>query len=54
LPLRAVCRLPAGKHEGILTHLQTKIKKKRLKKHFFCTQPAQMIGVFGSKILVIS
>jgi len=28
-------RLPTGKHVGILTDFQTKVKKKRPKMHFF-------------------
>ena len=30
--LLALYRLPAGKHTGILTHFQTKVKKKKGKK----------------------
>jgi len=32
LRLRAGYRLPTGKHAGILTHFQTKVKKKGQKK----------------------
>jgi len=35
LPFWAGYRLPISKHAGILTHFQTKVKKKRPKGTFF-------------------
>jgi len=39
LRLRAGYRLPAGKHTGILTHLQTKVNKKNDRKSTFFGHP---------------
>jgi len=37
-PTGSLC-LPIDKHAGILTDFQTKVNKKRLKKHFFWSLP---------------
>ena len=40
-------RLPAGKHTGILTEIQTKVNKKMTKKALFLKNPVVSAIVFG-------